>query len=162
VIIEKPLPPLVSYLGIFDDAARTAMVAAQKELRPIVAREAPHHSGTLARRLGPRLSKTRTGAALTVGAPRGARDGKVTLAELVRWTTRGTGIYREGPGPHRRIRARNPLRRMTLPGGIKRWSVRGQHAKPYLQRIAAAGTPRVEQASREGAALAVRRAEALS
>jgi len=158
---DKPLPPPATILGAIDAQARAAMVVAQKEVGAIVLRETPRASGQTAAALKPRLGRTATGVSLLVGAPRNRRHGKVTVADVVRWVNRGTGVYREGFGPKHRIRAKNPLRRMTLPGGTKRYSVAGQHPDHFMQRIRDAGTAQVEQAAEQGAQNAAREIERL-
>lgn len=156
----KPLPPARTLLTALDTHARATMQTAQGEVSLIVAQETPRQSGQLAAAMRPRLSRTATGAALTVGPARGRMHGNITVAELVRLVTKGTGEFREGPGPKARIRAKNPLRRMVLPGGRKVWSVAGQHPQPFVRRIRELGTPRVERSAQRGAAdagLAIRR-----
>lgn len=150
-VTGKPLPPAPTLLGAVDQTARETMNVLRDEVRPVVTRETPHRSGVTAAKLAPRIGKTSTGYSLTVGASRGAKHGHVTVAEVVRWVTRGTGVHREGPGPKHRITAKNPLRRMTLPGGAKRWSVAGQQPNPFVDRILVSGTPKVLAAAEQGA-----------
>jgi hypothetical protein len=154
----SPPPRPETVLTVIDLGARGSMKTAQEALRTIVASETPRVSGEVAAALRPRLSKTATGTALTVGAPRGKKHGHgtATIADVMRWLNRGTGIYREGPGPKRKIRAKNPLKRMTLPGGAKRRSVKGQEPNPFMHRIREQGTLRVQEAAQEGAAQVAR------
>jgi hypothetical protein len=159
VRVVKPLPPPNSLLGALDLGAQATMKAAQAEIAPIVSAETPHKTGEMAAALRPRLGRTSTGRSLTVGAPRGRKHGRVTLAEVVKWVNDGTGLYRVGGGAKHRIRAKNPLRRMTLPGGAKRWSVKGQHPNAFMARIEIAGTSRVEAVMEQGAVDAARAAE---
>jgi hypothetical protein len=155
----KPLPPPATILTAIDVQARAAMEAAKVDVAALVSRETPRSSGQTAAALKPRVSRTATGTGLTVGAPRGRKHGKATVAEVMRWVNSGTGMYREGPGPKHKIRAKSPLRRMTLPGGAKRWSVKGQRPDHFMLRIRRAGTPIVERAAEQGAQRAAREIE---
>jgi hypothetical protein len=148
-------------LGVIDAQARLAVKGAQQDIAPIVAREVPRKSGKTAAALRPRVSRTATGAALIVAAPRAkVHDGQATIADVVRWVNRGTGLYRDTPGPKKSIRSsRRPPRRMTLPGGMKRWTVKGQRPNEFMARIRALGTPRFEAACQTGAQDAARSAE---
>lgn len=160
----KQLPSERTLLGVIDTQARTTAQKAAREIAPIVSRETPHKSGATAAALRPRVSRTSTGAAITVAPPRARRHpgSKATVAQLIRWVTRGTGALREGAGPKGRIRSsRRPPRRLVLPGGARRWSVKGQKPNPFTGRIQAAGTLRVERAFAEGARAAARAAERL-
>lgn len=151
-IKAKEMPPAATILGALDIGARKSIVTAQQAIAPIVSRETPRKTGQTAAALRPRLSRTATGAALTVGAPRRKPHGRATIAQVLRWLTRGTGEYRNTAGPKKPIRSsRRPPRRMVLPGGAKRWSVKGQHPNPFMARIQALGTLRVQQAAEEGA-----------
>lgn len=156
----KPLP-VATMLGAIDAKARQAVTVAKQAVSPIVAHEVPKRSGKTAAALRPRISRTATGVALTVSAPRGkAHGGQATIADVVRWVNRGTGLYRDTPGPKRQIRSsRHPPRRMTLPGGRKRWTVKGQHPNEFMARIRQLGTPRVQQAFEQGAKNAARDVE---
>lgn len=155
------IPPVGTLLGIVDSGARASMSRARDDIAVIVASETPSASGEVAKALKPRLSKTATGAGMTVGASRARQHGQgpATIADVVRWVNRGTGKYRQGPGPKSRIRAKNPLRRMVLPGGRKVWSVAGQHANPFIARIRAAGTPIIQREAEEGARQTARAVE---
>lgn len=160
--IKANRPPAErTLLGAIDTQARRTVAQARAEIGPLVARETPRSSGRTAAALRPRVSKTPTGAALTIGAPKGKpHSGNATIADVVRWVNRGTGTLRAGPGPKRRIRSsRRPPRRLVLPGGKKVWSVRGQRANPFLGRIQTLGTPRVQRAFEHGATQAARAIE---
>jgi hypothetical protein len=159
VHVDKRPPNPATILTAIDNEARASMKAAQQDIAPIVSQETPRHTGELARALSPRISRTATGAALTVGPPRGRRHGNITVAQLVRYITHGTGTRREGPGPKHRIRAKNPLRRMNLGNGVERWSVKGQRPDDFMARIERRGTPRVEAAAEQGAQKAARTVE---
>jgi hypothetical protein len=154
------LPPPDTLLRIYDEEARRTMTAAQREVEPIVARETPHRSGILAAGLRPRVTRTSTGSALLIAAPRGKpHDVHATLAEVLRYVSHGTGQRREGAGPKKKIRAKRAGRRMILPGGHARWSVRGQWPNHFMDRIRLVGTPRVEAAAEDGANVAARTLE---
>lgn len=154
-VTGKKLPAERVLLAAIDAHARETVKAAKSEIAPIVSRETPRHSGRTAAALQPRMSRTATGAALSVGAPRGKRDGKVTIAQVVRWVNRGTGLERTtgvDVSPRRRIRSnRMPPRRLVLPGGRKVWSVRGQKANPFMDRIRTTAGQRVEARFQQGA-----------
>lgn len=156
------LPPERTLLGIIDRQARRAVGEAQQALAPIVTAQTPRKSGAVAGALRPRVSRTATGAAVTVAPPRGRLHGGsyATVADVMRWVQRGTGIRRQGPGGKRRIRSsRIPPRRLALPGGKKVWSVAGQRANPFMGRIQTLGTPRVQAALEQGARDAARAIE---
>ena len=159
VRVVKPLPPPQTVLSAIDREAKATMQRAREDVAPIVSRETPRRSGRMAEALRPRIARVKSGYALTVGAPRGARHGNVTVNQVVIFVTRGTGLYREGPGPKHKIRASHPFRRMRLPNGRWVWSVKGQHADHFIARIADMGTPRVERIAIDGAYVAARNAE---
>jgi len=161
VRVLKPMPPPQTVLSAIDREAKVTMQRAREEIAPIVSQETPRKSGRMAEALRPRIGRVKTGYALTVGAPRGARHGNVTVNQVAIFVTRGTGLYREGPGGKHKIRAKNPLRRMKLPNGRWVWSVRGQHADHFITRIADMGTPRVERTAIDGAYAAARNVEAV-
>lgn len=161
-ITGDKLPAAATLLGVIDTQARKTVAAARDEIAPLVARETPRKSGATAAALRPRVSRTATGAALSVGASRGAMHGKVRVAQVVRWVTRGTGVHRTSPGgSKRRIRSnRRPVpRRLILPGGRKVWSVAGQKANPFIGRIQTLGTLRVTRVFQHGAQEAARAVE---
>jgi len=153
---DKRIPEPQTILSALDTQARATMKLAQEQVSSIVSQETPRKSGETAAALRPRVSRTATGAALSVGPPRGKRHGNVTVAQVVRWVNRGTGIYREGPGSKRKIRAKNPLRRMNLGNGVERRSVKGQHPNQFMTRIRERGTLRVEELAKQGAQDAAR------
>jgi hypothetical protein len=159
VHVDKPPPNPATILSTLDVQARETMKVAQADVATVVSSETPHSSGETARALAPRLSRTSTGVALLVGPPRGKRHGNVTVAQVVRWVTHGTGELREGPGPKRRIRAKNPLRRLKVGRGVARYSVKGQRPDHFMARIEQRGTPRVEAAAERGAQNAARALE---
>lgn len=159
---SEKLPPARTLLGVLDAQARASVQHARRDVARIVATETPRKSGQTAAGLRPRTSKTKTGAALTVRPPRGRAHGSgASLADVVRWVNRGTGLHRSGPGPKARIRAKRriPPKRMILPGGRAVWSVAGQRPNPFMARIRQRGTPVVQRAFTAGAARAARTVE---
>jgi hypothetical protein len=105
------------------------------------------------------VRKTPTGHRATVGPPRGRRykSGDATVAQVARWVTRGTGIYRDGPGPKRPITGKHGvLRPMVLPGGRKVRSVKGQKPNAFIARAETRALVPVERALRAGAEQAAR------
>lgn len=147
-------------LQAVDESAKAAVEAAKQPIGRIVDQETPRDKGVMERELQPRTARTPTGFKLTVAARRGAKESSgASLAEVIRYVTRGTGLYREGPGPKHRIRAKHPLRRMVLPGGRKVWSVAGQHANPFVDRLEERADPVFEQVAVAGADDAARFAE---
>lgn len=159
VHVDKPAPNPATILSTLDTQARETMKVAQADVASVVSQETPRHGGETAAALAPRITRTSTGVALRVGPPRGKRHGNVTVAQVVRWVNRGTGIYREGPGPKHSIRAKNPLRRMKVGRGVERFSVKGQHPDHFMDRIERRGTPRVQAAAERGAENAARALE---
>ncbi len=162
-VIEVNRPPLpATILSVAEREARKAMSEFRLALVPIVLTQTPKRTSVMARGLRPRMSRTATGVALTVGASRGAKhDSKATIAQVVRYVSYGTGIYRIGGGPKRLITARNPLKRMVLPGGMRRWTVRGQHPNPFMTRIRTSAEPKAQQAMRRGGHNAAKALEGL-
>lgn len=159
-VTGKPLPSEKTLLGTVDVAARQTANHAKEALGPIVSRETPHKSGQTATALRPRIGKTATGVSISVAPPRGRRHGNVSIAQVVRWVTRGTGVNRSVGGPGRRIRSNSrPPRPMILPGGKSYWTVAGQKPNPFMGRIEALGTLRVQSAFQRGATDAARAVE---
>lgn len=156
---DKP-PALATLLSAVDTAARETMRGLQADVAVVVVADVPTKSGATVAALRPRISRTATGAALTVRPTRGKQHGGVTVAEVVRWVNRGTGVLRTGPGPKRPIRpkTRNALqgKAMILPGGKRRWKVQGQAANPFMERIDLAGSALFEKAAIDGADRALR------
>lgn len=163
-VTAKNLPSAVRLVGVIDREAQAAMKRAQQHVAPIVASETPRgRTGRLAAAMRPRVSRTTTGARMIVQAPRGRRGAsQATVAQVARWVTRGTGLYRTtgtDVQPARRIRSTRRLGRMTLPGGRKVWSVKGQRPNPFLNRVLQRSAPQVEQILQRAAADAARAAE---
>ena len=161
VRVVKPLPPN-SLLVAIDRGAKVTMQEAREAVAPIVSLETPRRSGRMAAALVPKVRKVGTGYSLTVGAPRGARHGEVTVNQVVRWVNRGTGLYRVGPGSHKKIRSKRLLCDMHIPGYGWVRSVKGQHPDPFLSRIFSLSDPRVQEIALAGAQRAAREAERLA
>jgi len=156
---EIKAPDVPGMLGAIDAEARETMKDARNPVKDIVNQEAPRKTGELQKALAPRSAKTATGAKLAISVGKRRRHGKVTAAQVLRWTTRGTGENREGPGKKKKIKSKRRFGRMTLPGGKKVYSVKGQEPKHYMVKIEARATPVVERECREGAKKAARAAE---
>lgn len=162
-VTGKPLPAATVILAAVEKGAKRSIEKARNELAPVVASQVPRgRTGSTQAALQPRVQKTPWGSSLVVGPRRGAHHASgPTIAAVVRWVTRGTGLHREGPGAKFPIHAKRWLygEKMILPGGAKRMTVKGQHANPFLDRIRRLGTPRVERALQAGAQETARRVE---
>jgi hypothetical protein len=148
-----PLPSATKITKTIDDAARRSLQRAQRTMNAVVAAEAPG-SGPVERALQPRVSQTTTGHQLVIGPSRGARHPSgATIAQVIRWNNRGTGVLRIGPGPKNVIHSPRWFfgDAMILPGGVRRLTVKGQRANPYMERIGRAGDLRVGQTVAQGA-----------
>lgn len=149
----NPLP-IGRMLRALDEEAQATMRRARKDIAPIVAREVPRASGRTARALRPKTSRTKTGTALTVRAGR-TRHGKATVAQVVRWVNRGTGLFRTtGTGSDGTLTGviRSPRgNAMVLPGGKRRRTVKGQRPNPFMVRINQTASPRVRRITDDGA-----------
>jgi hypothetical protein len=158
----KPLPPAETFLHVIDQEAEATVRAAGRTLGPIIARETPRHSGRLEKGLKPKVTKTPTGRALSVGAAYGGKHGadRITLAQLVRILSRGTGMYRVGAGAHRPILPKPPHKALSI-FGRKVASVRGQHPKHFMYDIERAGMGRVLAEYDRGSERAARAVERL-
>lgn len=165
-VTGKALPSERAILALLDREADRTISAARQRVAPIVDSEVPQRTGKVAKDLQPRASKTRDGSALTVQpSRRKPHRGGSTIAEVVRRNNRGTGIYREGPGPKLPIRPKRrwrPDAAMILPGGKRVRKVRGQKPNPYLERIRRRATPVVDDVVARGADDAARALERLS
>lgn len=151
VKVTGSLPVPRTILGVLDEEARHAMRAAVDETRRTLASEAPGHLGEA---MTGSVRKTDTGYRATVQSPRKKRypPGEATVAQVVRWVNRGTGLLREGPGPKRRITGRRGvLRPMVLPGGRKVRSVKGQKPNPFIARTETRAEPLARHAIEDGA-----------
>lgn len=158
--LEGRMPEPRKILGTLDEHARAAVKAAGDAALPIVRAEAP---GRLGRAFESSVRKTPTGQRVTVAPTTRKRygSGVATGVMVVRWVTRGTGLYRQGPGPKRKITSkRGVLGSMTLPGGRRLRTVKGQHANPFVARAeprAAAAAGRAILGGAEHAANELRR-----
>jgi hypothetical protein len=158
--LEGKMPEPRKIIGTIDAHARTAVKAAGEAALPIVRAEAP---GRLGRAFEASVRKTPTGQRVTVAPMTRKRygSGVATGVMVVRWVTRGTGLYRQGPGRKRKITSRRGvLGTMTLPGGRVLRTVKGQHANPFVARAeprAAAAADRAIRADAVRAASELRR-----
>lgn len=170
-IIAEHMPTEKTLLSVVDGEARETANKAKAAVAPVVASETPRKSGATAAALRPRVTRTGTGHAVTVAAPRGrkhprGRQGQ-TIADVIRWVTRGTGLLRTGGGPKARIQGAKlgwsqGRRRGSLSVYGKQYdSVEGQEANPFMDRIAVAGSTRVEPILIAGASEAARALEAV-
>lgn len=158
-IVAEHMPSEKTLLTVVDVEARAAANRAKAAVAPVVASETPRKTGATAQALRPRVGRTGTGYAVTVGPPRGklhprSRAGvgraPATIADVMRWVQRGTGLHREGGGPKAPIRGvrlgwRQGLRRGSLSVYGKQYAqVEGQEPNPFMNRIRVAGVVRVE------------------
>lgn len=153
-------PHVASIPSIVDQVAMDTMRDFARTMRPIVVRHTPRHSGQLTEALTPRTARTKTGRRMTIAVPkgRGHRGAAASTAQVLRWVGTGTGIYREGEGPKRKIRSKRVFGRMSI-YGKKVWTVKGQHAQHFMVRIQRAGDARFPAASAEGAQRCARELE---
>lgn len=164
-VIAERMPTERTLLTVVDEEARSTVKKAQSAMAPVVTAETPRASGATAGALAPRVGRSGTGHSLTIAAPRGRVHPRsstgATIAQVIRWVTRGTGLERVGPGAKSRIRGqRVGFRREPLSVyGRAYSSVRGQKANPFMSRISAAGSLRVEPLLIAGAQEAARALE---
>jgi hypothetical protein len=156
--LEGSMPDPPRILGVLDDSAKDALTAAKDIVVPLAKAEAPGRLGDV---IAGSVRKTETGYRATVQAAKRRqpyREGKdATVAQVVRWVNRGTGIHRQGPGPKHPITGkRGVLRPMVLPGGRRVRSVKGQKPNPFIARAETRAMVPVERALRAGAELAAR------
>jgi hypothetical protein len=141
---SKKLPPARTIIGAVDQASKDTMQQARREVLPIVMSETPRKRGIVAQDLRPRTSQTKSGRRLTVGATRRKRhDSYATIAQVMRWVQRGTGVRRDGPGAKNRVRPKGALNRLRGASlsvyGRQYSSVAGQRPNPFMARIAKRG-----------------------
>lgn len=159
-MLQGSMPRPGQIIGVLDTHAKLALTEAKAVVLPLARAEAP---GDLGDAMQGAVRKTPTGYRATVAPPRRKRykTGEATVAEVARWVNRGTGIHRRGPGPKRPITGRmGVLRPMTLPGGRKVRSVKGQKPNPFIARAeqrAAVPVARVLHAGAQHAATTLRR-----
>ena len=143
--MDGHMPRPGQILTALDAQAKIALTEAKEIVKPLIEQEAP---GELGAAMTASTRRTATGYRTTVQAPRKKtyRGGDATVASVVRWVNKGTGIYRDGPGPKKRITGKVGRKRLLrLPGGHEVRSVRGQKPNPFIARaeIRAAGPVRV-------------------
>lgn len=145
---KMPAPRAVR--GTLDRAVRDATRDVGRAALPVVRDAAP---GGLGAALELSVRQTQNGHMATIGPPRRKRyKGGATGAQVVRWVTRGTGIYRVGPGRKRPITSkRGVLGTMTLPGGTQVRSVKGQRPNPFVARSQDRADAAATRAARAGA-----------
>lgn len=152
VKVTGSLPAAHTILGVLDDEAKRAMSDARDVARTEIRAEAPGHLGEA---ITGSVRKTPTGYRAIVQPPRGKQyhpPGEATVAQVVRWVNRGTGLLRVGPGRKRRITGKHGvLRPMVLPGGRKIRSVKGQKPNPFIARAETKAEPLVRAAIEAGA-----------
>ena len=152
---KMPTPRAVR--GALDQAARSAVRDAGRAALPIVRDEAP---GGLGSAMQATVRETPRGHSVRIAAaPRKKYGGgQATGAQVVRWVSRGTGVYRKGPGRKRPITGkRGVLGTMTLPGGVRVRSVKGQRPNPFVERAKTRADAAVKVAVRVGAQKAANR-----
>lgn len=138
VKLTGQMPKSRRVLSVVEAQAKAVTYEARDAALPIVRQEAP---GRLGEALNGSVRQTKNGFRLTIqGAPRKKYKGRgATGAQVIRWVSRGTGIYRVGPGPKRQILAKHG-HSMILPGGRRVISVKGQRPNPFMERA----EPRVQ------------------
>lgn len=150
--IHGHVPKPREILLTLDAQAKVALrEAATRVALPLAREEAP---GGLGAALTSSVRATPSGYRATIQAsPRKQyKGGRATGAKVVRWVTHGTGLYRVGPGPKRKITSRRGvLGTMVLPGGRRVRTVRGQKSNPFVARAEARARAPVERALRDGA-----------
>lgn len=143
-----PRPGVI--LHTLDTHASEALKNASDAILPIMRHEAP---GSLGTEMKSQIRKTLTGAALTVQPVVGKRykGGPATVVQVAGWVTKGTGLYRKGPGPKKAIISRRGvLGTMTLPGGNRVRVVKGQRPNPFIDRAEDRALPVVRRVLAEG------------
>ena len=148
------LPQGRTMLGIIDAEQRAGLTRAADLALADVRAAAP---GGLGGDYQARVTRTATGNRAVIAPRRGARRGRSTAADIARWVTRGTGIYRQGSGPKRPIRSKRLFGTMTLPGGRRLRSVKGQRPNPFIARAMVRTRPRVERELEQAADVAAKR-----
>lgn len=151
VRIEGKMPRPRAVRGALDKAARDTVRDVAAAVLPIVRSEAP---GRLGEAMTTTVRQTPEGHTATIAASPRRRYGSsgATGAQVVRWVTRGTGLYRQGPGRKRKITSkRGVLGTMTLPGGLRVRTVKGQHSNPFVARAEQRAKGAAERAMKHGA-----------
>lgn len=157
------LPSEKTILTALEKEARDTVNRAKADVAPVVATQTPRHKGRLAAALAPRVTRTATGVALIVAPPRGRlHSGTATVAQVLRFVTKGTGLFREGGGAKAVIRGkRGPSLDRGAMSIYGRWvySVAGQRPNAFMDRIKTVGGLRVDFEYRAGAARAAKTLE---
>lgn len=149
--IDGHMPDPRTILGVLDTNAKRALGEAKAIVLPLAKQEAP---GGLGDALTGSVRRTATGYRATIAPPRRKPYGPTgaTGAQVVRWVSSGTGLLRKGPGAKRRITGRNGvLTPMTLPGGWRVRSVKGQKPNPFIARAETRAMAPVQRALEVGA-----------
>lgn len=159
------LPPIPTILAAVDTGARNAANRARSAATPVVRSCLPTASGRLRRGVTGRVQRTPTGYALVFAAStrirypggRGARTarGGVSAREVLRFVTRGTGVYGRLGHPITPANAKA----FRLPNGWTGESVRGQRGHPYMARARSASNGLVLHTFEHGADAAARLVE---
>lgn len=158
VSVKGRLPEPKTVLGVLDQQGQQAMRQAVKALAEETHEQTPRSDRGgqhLADQFSTRVTKTKTGWQGR-GTFAGRPHRNTTAAKVARYVTRGTGIYREGPGPKRKIRAKHKTHRMNLGTNVRRWTVKGQRPNPFLRRARERADERARRALRQGALDAAR------
>lgn len=161
--VKGTLPEPKTVLAALDQAAQAAAKEAKDIARAEWNAQAPHGRTDLVAHPNASVTKTKTGWAVNVSPPLRKQHGPdpVSIRKVVHWVTVGTGVFRTTPGPkgpiHARKRAGVLPKRMTLPGGAKRWTVQGQHPNPFVQRTRDLARARVTSTLSAGAAAAAKK-----
>lgn len=146
--LKGSMPKPGQIMGVLDKHAKLAATDAKNVVMPLIKAEAP---GGLGDAFTARVAKTPTGYKTTVQTPRAKPyKGGATGSNVVRWVTRGTGIYRKGGGRKKPIRAKRGGV-LILPGGKRVRSVKGQRPNPFLARAETRAMAPVERALYDGA-----------
>ena len=148
--VTGKMPTQRAVRGVLDKATRDATKDAGKAAQMVVKNVAP---GGLAAAIELQVKQTTDGHMATVGPSKNKRyKGGATSAQITRWVTRGTGVHRKGPGRKRPITSkRGVLGTMTLPGGIRVRSVKGQRPNPFISRASDRATAAAKRAAHKGA-----------
>jgi hypothetical protein len=149
IIGHMPRPGEI--IGVLDTYAKIAAVEARMIVKPLVEAEAP---GGLGKAMTASVRPTATGYRIAVQSPakKHYKSGEATIASVVRYVNRGTGIYRVGPGTKKKIEGKVGKRKlMRLPGGRDVRYVKGQRPNPFLARAETRATGPVAVALENGA-----------
>lgn len=124
-----PPPAVDRMVRELDLGARATVNLARTHATPVIRAVFPVQSGKLRRGITGRVGRTATGYRLEFAATSRVRyRSGVSAREVLRFVTRGTGVYGRGGRPIR------PRRRkaFSLPNGWVGETVRGQRGHPYM------------------------------